>query len=188
MVKLKKGELGEKELVYIGIIAVLLVVLVLLSSTVNYLSAETTGQFYRSAGILCKETDGGYDIFTKGTCKGSGEQHTDFCRYGGLIEYGCKDGQCISKKVACPEGHSCIDGACVAQCTDTDGGIDLFEAGTCTDSTGSATDVCLPDGGVGEYHCSELGNCLGSSNPCPEGTECSNGACIMVPPEADPMR
>ncbi|UCD04536.1 MAG: hypothetical protein JSW73_02805 [Candidatus Woesearchaeota archaeon] len=45
MIKIKESEVDTKELAYIGIIAVLLVVLVILSATVSYLSTVPAGRF-----------------------------------------------------------------------------------------------------------------------------------------------
>ena len=73
----------------------------------------------------CTDTDGGQDYFTKGTCNdttsmtppGGAEDKCDFA--GNLIEGYCSSADnCFFNTITCPDGTSCIEGACK-----TEGGL-----------------------------------------------------------------
>lgn len=64
-------------------------------------------------------------------------------------------------------------------CTDTDGGMDIYNAGTCTGSGGSVTDDCASQTYVNENWCQgEI--CWGASMLCPTGYHCWEGECILT--------
>jgi hypothetical protein len=76
-----------------------------------------------------------------------------------------------------------------AACTDTDGGINYLQKGTCTDVEGASTDYC-DVGGLVEYYCNDNDMCASNDNDpliCDEeygeNWYCSAGKCK----EADPM-
>lgn len=75
----------------------------------------------------------------------------------------------------------CEDGKCVS-CTDTDGGMNLYEKGTCTGSNGQFTDSCNPNvfGRINEAYCLDSGDChyVAMDDVCPYG--CEDGRCINV--------
>ncbi|MEW5996709.1 MAG: Kazal-type serine protease inhibitor family protein [Candidatus Micrarchaeota archaeon] len=74
------------------------------------------------------------------------------------------------------------EGACAgnvtsAQCTDSDSGKNALEAGTTAKGEQVFNDSCATTGSVYEYYC--VDNEIQSERvSCPEGTECSGGACI----------
>lgn len=74
----------------------------------------------------------------------------------------------------------------VPECTDTDGGKDIYTKGICTDRWGrSNTDDCTSSSQVGEYYCG-YGQCLKNTFSCPSGI-CSDGACTgKAPPKVQP--
>lgn len=68
---------------------------------------------------VCTDTDGGYEIYTQGTCTDIfGNSFTDYCATNDignkyLVEYICEEGICVSEGVSCPFMNSaCTDGAC----------------------------------------------------------------------------
>jgi hypothetical protein len=153
-----------------------------------------------SSGCGCGDTDGGLDPFTRGvvytevcdtktvyqggapgerlpvmvgscSCQQAGE---DRCSDDGktLIEYICTEDGVQEVKIPCSGG--CRDGIC--SCSDTDGGVNYFEAGT----IGGMTDVCVDETTLREYSCgySESRGFFIKSETytCPYG--CRDGACI----------
>jgi hypothetical protein len=73
-------------------------------------------------------------------------------------------------------GISVIPGVVAQTCTDTDGGVDYYAKGTCTDSYGrNATDVC-DMGTLTENYCSSTNECTYDLRSCLYG--CQDGACI----------
>jgi hypothetical protein len=71
------------------------------------------------------------------------------------------------------------DGVPPEECTDTDGGNDIYEAGVCTDNTHSNIDNCQSQTYVNENWCSN-GECMGASMLCPTGYHCWDGECILT--------
>ncbi len=142
-----------------------------------------------NAVSVCNDSDGGLDIFTKGSatedqkkvftdfCTGDSQVREYVCWYNTLewsihsCEYGCKDGACMSK----PE-HKCVD---------SDGGLAYYTRGNC--NLGDDTlewDHCLTEANlqnsVHEHLCREDNKCYESQFACPNG--CKDGACIRGPP------
>ncbi len=64
-------------------------------------------------------------------------------------------------------------------CEDSDGGINLAEAGTVTKGENALDDYCGEDGKIYEYSCRE-NEILLSAMDCPDGTACLEGACVSV--------
>lgn len=63
------------------------------------------------------------------------------------------------------------------KCTDSDGGINFYKKGICTDSGGSYADSCWY-GFIREFQCiNDL--CVGGTYECPNGYECKNGECVQ---------
>lgn len=67
-------------------------------------------------------------------------------------------------------------------CSETDGGFNLFQKGTCTDAgncKSGCTDECTIYGNVRERDCDLYGNACGDSAgaSCPSGYTCIDGAC-----------
>jgi hypothetical protein len=74
----------------------------------------------------CTDSDGGKDIYTKGTIRGISltsklTTETDYCIEGTLIEFFCNDetnnitplNRINNNGVTCPSGYRCADGACI---------------------------------------------------------------------------
>lgn len=156
--------------------------------------------------IPCTDTDGGKDIFTKGTLTTSyGDKKTDFCTDPTIIgEYYCvPDASFAFGGFECP--GNCVDSACLratptpaasqpsprptyAPCVDTDGGIELYKYGEITWNNQTDKDSC--------YSASEakyLSACSGSGCYLMEGycedklpvreifrcdNGCGNGVCL----------
>lgn len=67
-----------------------------------------------------------------------------------------------------------------SQCTDSDGGKDIFTLGTVDAPSGTGTDRCIDEGSmVMEYYCN--GSWKRSEDiPCPEGFSCESGRCAGI--------
>ena len=85
----------------------------------------------------------------------------------------------------CGSYQKCQENVCVKSdtpsigvdyCKDSDGGINYYESGTCTDSLGSHNDECLGGRKLREYSCFE-GKCIGSEAPYFCGGICAENAC-----------
>ena len=62
-----------------------------------------------SGGQTCTDSDGGKDIYTKGTCKDSSGEHSDYCLGEDLVEYYCSNNICVTTaEYQC----QCNDGKC----------------------------------------------------------------------------
>jgi|GEM_PF-3943757 len=140
---------------------------------------------------LCTDSDNGQDIYTKGTCTDqfsspSSLPKTDSCSEfdNSLTEYFCKDDMCRSQKFICPEGYSCIDGACKqvqqVKCVDSDinSNEPYYTYGYCTDKNNpnpvydSCSDWNSKD--LYEYICVK-DSCTTEKYSCPYG--CLDGKC-----------
>ncbi|RLG10671.1 hypothetical protein DRN73_07230 [Candidatus Pacearchaeota archaeon] len=121
----------------------------------------------------CSDTDGGINYYEKGTATSSTASVTDFCLTNKTLqEVYCDSNNYVnSVQYTCPV--NCSQGACI-NCTDTDGGVDIYTKGTVTTPKGSFTDYCQPDGSVFEYSCEPEG--IGKRYECSSG--CQDGACI----------
>lgn len=142
----------------------------------------------------------------------------------------CTKGKCITGlplPTACPDGtpegsccsaypgkkctntggyYVCTTNASCSTCTDSDanltnGGIDIYKAGTCKDtagglcdaSTGGCTDACASSASVYEYYCAGSNplsqSCMKKQMTCPSGQLCWYGKCEdqnVPPPQPDP--
>lgn len=154
----------------------------------------------------CIKTDSSNNTYTNISAKGkiSGFRDNgisfgpayDYCyRDGRLIEYYCKmdtpnfNDNYAFKYITCPAGTSCLDGACIAKCIDTDNGnysvkgtiSGIKDNGT---SFGPRDDYCYKDGRLIEYYCKLdiFDNYKFDYVTCPAGTKCSDGACKQIPP------
>jgi len=63
----------------------------------------------------CIDSDGGQNIYAKGTTKDSrGTQNTDICESSdSLVEYYCLNNYVEMSRLTCPNGYYCQDGACI---------------------------------------------------------------------------
>jgi hypothetical protein len=69
------------------------------------------------------------------------------------------------------------DGPCVIACIDSDGGRDIFVAGSASKGGAATSDSCSDRGNVIEAYCSD-NQVTTTTYPCPAGYECSAGACV----------
>jgi len=165
--------------------------------------------------VGCEDTDGGKDYYTKSHVSGimgvngAYYEKDEFCveSTGQVGELYCNDGYLRVLYVYPPEGYVCYDGAFIGEgevpieevvevvveeieedqaCSDSDGGIDLYEKGTTTGNYGTVgfmenEDYCITygsnEGKVVEY------SCTGSWQQyhvydCPSGYTCSDGHCV----------
>ncbi|MBI5228734.1 hypothetical protein HY991_01390 [Candidatus Micrarchaeota archaeon] len=132
----------------------------------------------------CSDSDGGYNVYTKGTCAPWGG--TDYCASSTVLhEFTCvAEPGCVSYNTTCPVGYNCLNGACVpstnvTNCTDSDGGYNIYTRGSCYSSVYgySLYDYCLSSSQLVEFYCS-AGACRNSTVTCPSGYTCSVGACV----------
>ncbi|MBU0532780.1 hypothetical protein KKB44_04795 [Candidatus Micrarchaeota archaeon] len=71
-------------------------------------------------------------------------------------------------------------GACTQACNDSDGGKDIFTAGSVTANGDASNDVCKTVSVVKESFCENNEASL-AELPCPPGYICENGACVLSP-------
>jgi len=97
-----------------------------------------------------------------------------------IRKYYClQNGSDTYEEFSCGSGKKCVDGRCVrSTCTETDGGRDIYRAGTTTVQGHSSMDVCTDDHTVHEYYCYGDG-VLDEEIGCGTGYLCDNGACIQ---------
>ncbi len=124
-------------------------------------------------------------------------QVPDRCDSNPLAEELVHEQSCFNNNVrdnveVCPVGTTCNQGACVQggpapsgnelNCTDSDGGFVIGVAGSATNGANSDSDTCFTVNGVTrlqETYCArKSGSVLHLSLRCPNGTVCSNGACV----------
>lgn len=106
------------------------------------------------------------------------------CEFMSCINGACQTSVCTPK--TCSELGNCgvLDNGCGVNincgdcpCTDTDGGQNLYVKGALTSGYWNGTDSCFENGRVLENWCSgTIPNA--QSFACPNGTACSNGACV----------
>ncbi|HSB46559.1 MAG TPA: Kazal-type serine protease inhibitor family protein [Candidatus Bilamarchaeum sp.] len=72
-------------------------------------------------------------------------------------------------------------GACpaTAACTDSDGGKDIFTAGSVTEGGAASDDMCASPDSVLERFCKDS-SALSENLPCPSGYQCDGGKCVEV--------
>lgn len=114
--------------------------------------------------VSCTDSDGGKNIYVKGTVTTANQSFTDTCAYctglcqpgqpctggcGAVQEYDCNGSAVVASTVVCPAGNTCVDGACVAASNPT-----TCAAPKCLDPlTGACVaelDVGNVSGGVGQ--------------------------------------
>jgi len=158
---------------------------------------------------LCSDSDGGYNIFVRGTCRdfvgGTAiSTNIDSCTNGSLREFYCltNGSRCLNAFGSCPFGYVCENGACTNQsknvanaqtntsrqlvCSDSDGGYNIFIRGTCRDYmqqgiTSTNIDAC-ENNVLREFYCANNSICVNAFGSCPFGYICENGTCIDATP------
>jgi len=142
----------------------------------------------------CTDTDKGLDYYTAGTVTDGTVTFNDVCVGGYLTEFYCIDTNTVSSQgFACPGGPgSClttkgVGSRCVSApaptytsppsiitpptCTDSDGGLDYFTAGTVSDGTRTFDDTCYGTTLI-EFYCS-------GNNPTRQKFLCP-GSCLTT--------
>ena len=147
-------------------------------------------------GIYCHDSDGGDDSYVKGSVLvvykswfgliTNNYTFTDSCYstlvkvnntyvpQKGLVEYYCDNTNLKSKQYIC----TCVDGACVAPCTDSDGGKNYYVKGGVNKGASWFEDRCEPDGLLKEYYCQSPTEEGFERYACPKG--CFYGECLNV--------
>ncbi|MBI5227609.1 hypothetical protein HY988_03410 [Candidatus Micrarchaeota archaeon] len=135
----------------------------------------------------CSDSDGGRDIFAKGSVVDSDGVHQDKCEgSSSIVEYYCSLTVAKPETIKCPDDYECSDGACIKKipppspkCADSDGGLGYFTAGKVNSYGTVYSDVCTGIGQVKEYYCQ--GDKVSSViYPCAPDYECRNGACVPL--------
>jgi len=173
------------------------------TSTVNPTTTTTT-----TIPNTCYDSDGGFAIYTRGNVSGyySGAYYSylDFCVSNQtLTEFSCSGTSPRNATYSCSTNQTyCLNGACILatttttttstttttpdSCSDSDGGIVLFELGNVAGYSGGTfyniTDACMYNNTMLlEQFCSGSTprnysfNCLNEST---QTTHCYNGACV----------
>lgn len=134
----------------------------------------------------CSDSDG-QDIYTAGTATKGTQSSPDSCQgSGSVIEYYCSNNNIQSTVMPCPSGYSCQLNACALepQCSETDGGKDIYNYGTISKGTQSGYDWCSNDYTVAENYC--LNNNMELDYvSCPSGYWCQDGECVIEPACSD---
>jgi len=140
----------------------------------------------------CKDSDGGKKYDVKGTATGGDANGysslTDSCAGGGgadirmLAEAYCSGNTILEENYICPNG--CSNGACIAPCTDSDGGKNYYVKGTATGNENgqrvTSTDGCRSDSKtLAEVYCNGT-DLKVDQYVCQYA--CTNGACMKAPP------
>jgi eight-cysteine-cluster-containing protein len=143
----------------------------------------------------CTDTDDGKDYEAEGSIYGTlsdciSFDVSDSCReysWGGpevpsgpiLYEAFCgEDKSPRGEFINCPGG--CENRACktaATNCTDSDGGYNMYQKGTATAGNQSLSDHCNQDGTLTEKYCSGI-QILWNSTACPGNYTCTDGACL----------
>lgn len=138
----------------------------------------------------CEDTDGGQNLTRRGIVKVANatgtKNYTDDCySEATVIEYYCDGDGMAMKKVTCPDGSTCVSGACAQnECDDSDDGKNATEKGTVTVGSDEFVDKCKDDTSVTEYYCS--GSLEKSVTiECDSGDVCVSGACVGPCEETD---
>lgn len=130
---------------------------------------------------VCTDTDGGFNLFERGTVREGGGVYIDYCSDTSSVkEYYCSNGTMAQTIGNCGEGFYCSDGRCLEYtCRDTDGGRDEDEFGTVSKGSDEWSDECYDDNTVREYYCD--GNEVSSTRiDCGSSEICSDGQCVRV--------
>jgi len=143
------------------------------------------------SGNACTDSDGGNNLFVKGTTSNETVTATDFCLNTEFIgEYVCSQDpnsndvfvEYLGGSTRCPDGYTCSDGACLPDsgdtCTDSDGGLNYNKPGFVVSQDGTiSVDSCSGGSSLNEYSCGANGEAVTNSYTCPYG--CQNRKCIQ---------
>lgn len=149
-----------------------------LSASVDCTAGYACSDGACARGETCTDTDGGYDIYERGTLTKDSTAYTDYCTDTYSVkEYSCSGTSLVETNVACGTGYTCSNGACAAEvCADSDGGRVKGTFGRVTRGISTWDDYCYDDNTVNEYYC-EAGGVVSARLSCDSGEVCSGGVC-----------
>ena len=127
----------------------------------------------------CTDSDGGIELFIKGSTRKDGHVYIDYCTGPKeVMEHYCNNGEVESEELSCGVDYFCADGRCIeAQCSETDSGEDEDERGVVSKGGETYEDYCLDDERLKEYYCD--GNDVESSIiECDSDEVCDRGKCV----------
>ncbi len=131
--------------------------------------------------VPCADTDGGFNIYERGTVRKDGEVYTDYCSGSSSVkEYYCSGDEMVQTTASCGAGYYCTNGECREYtCEDTDGGQDEDDYGVVTKGTLREEDECYDEDTVTEYYCED--NEIESRRiDCGSSEVCEDGECVRV--------
>lgn len=136
--------------------------------------------------IRCTDSDNGKNYYTKGKVVTSDESMWDYCKSDNvLVELTCDEAGGKAYDYTCPYG--CEEGRCLTQgeqeeCTDSDGGKDIYTAGSAMSGEGGAGDICITMSLLREAVCQD-GKVTQIDVTCPSSAPyCNRGACSTSKP------
>jgi len=131
------------------------------------------------------------DLYNKGNASANGTLFIDSCASGtSVVKFYCSGSVAESATVSCPQGYSCMDGACVrnppanrtgppAKCLETGLGKDFYTAGSVTYYGVVYNDTCQGSYDLNKYYC-ENDSLKQVAYHCPTGDRCEAGACVQM--------
>lgn len=132
------------------------------------------------AELACIDSDGGYNIYAKGTLREGPNVYADYCSgISSVKEYYCSGDHAVPVTASCGEDFYCSNGACLEYtCSDTDDGRDEGEYGTARKGSEESSDECYDEDTVLEYYCSD--NEIKSARmDCGSDEICDGGECVQ---------
>ena len=139
----------------------------------------TAGECVYSPTETCSDTDGGDEIYAKGTVTKGTTSNTDSCYDSNTVrEHYCSANTPAEHLVFCPYGYSCSDGACVysvPECTKSDGS-NVYVYGYADYNSTNYYDYCKNSTHVYEYYCGNPPYTV--AQYCGWGHGCSGGVCV----------
>ncbi|MEW5896213.1 MAG: Kazal-type serine protease inhibitor family protein [Nanoarchaeota archaeon] len=134
--------------------------------------------------IICRDSDKGINLMTRGTVLKENVIKTDICvSIYNVQEFFCENNEISSAVNTCPVGNRCINGACTEECTDSDNGKDLFNLGSTQKGSLSKADACSASSVI-EYFC-EDNNIRSLVSACTTGFSCDEGTCVPECTDSD---
>ena len=134
----------------------------------------------------CDDSDGGNEIYTKGTTSKGSTSSDDYCTgVASGVEFYCSSDNIASSSFVCPSDYSCSNGRCTGNtCSDSDSGTDIYNYGSVTKGGSTYNDYCSGSHSVEEYYCSG-NNVASGSYTCAYGYACSSGECVATCEDPD---
>ncbi|MBU0590588.1 hypothetical protein KKF81_04740 [Candidatus Micrarchaeota archaeon] len=127
------------------------------------------------------------DMSVRDTVLFYNKSYTDVCiDYSTVKDYYCNNGVLESINDECNPGNRCNAGKCEPVtfiCSETDGGINVFQRGKTTVVYGMNTpvdewDECVDEGKIIEYYCLGDGTATSEQIICPSGYKCVSDRCV----------